>query len=96
MSSKVIPSDGTHRDSHRTLYKGDHWDHHFSLLPFFVPLSFLTVPNAYSWRDPVLSLKALYSLLIVYQTLKSINFWRGLGELRKIEKRKVEPRRRKV
>ena len=45
MSPKVVPSDSAHGDSHPTLYKGNHWDYHFSLLPFLVPFPFLTIPN---------------------------------------------------
>ena len=74
MSSKVIPSDDTHGNSHPILYEGNHWDYHFSLLPFFMPLSFLTVSNAYSWRGPILNPRALYSFLEVYQTLESTHF----------------------
>ena len=59
MSSKVVPGDGAHGNPHPTLYAGNHWDYHFSLLPFFMPLSLLIVSNGYSCRDPILSFKAL-------------------------------------
>ena len=38
MGPKIIPSHGTHGNPHPTLYKEDHWDHHFSLLPFCATL----------------------------------------------------------
>ena len=53
MSPKVVPSDFTHVDSYPSFYKSNHWDHYLSLLPTFVPLPLFTVPNAYSWRDPI-------------------------------------------
>ena len=45
MGPKVIPGYSIHGNSHPSLYEGNHWDHNFSLLPFFVPLSLLIVPN---------------------------------------------------
>ena len=66
MSPKVIPSDNAHRDSYPTLYKGNHWDYHFTLLPFLVPFPLLKIPNGDSWRDSILSFKALYILHGVY------------------------------
>ena len=74
MSSKVVPIDGTHGNSHPNLYEGNHWDYYFSLLPIFMPLPLFTVPNAYFLRDPILSFKAHYSLLKVYKTLESTHF----------------------
>ena len=71
MSPKIIAGYGAYGDSHPALYEGNYWDHYLSLWPIFVPLPFFTVPNAYSWKDPILSPKALYSLLRVYQTLES-------------------------
>ena len=50
MDSKVIPSDCTYEDSHPSLYKGNHWDYDFSLLPISVLVPFLTVPNGDSGR----------------------------------------------
>ena len=49
-----------------------------------MPLPLFTVPNAYSWRDPILSPKVLYSLLGVYQTFESTHFWKGGDELRRL------------
>ena len=74
MGPKIVPSNSTHRDCHPFFFEGNHQDYDLSPLPVFVPLSLFTIPNAYSWRDPILSLKALYSLIGVYQTLKSTNF----------------------
>ena len=71
MSPKVVLSDGAHGDSHPTFYKGNHWDYHFSLLPFLVPFSFLIIPNEDSWWDSILSFKAFYILCRVYQVGKS-------------------------
>ena len=71
MSSKVVSSDSAHGDLHPSFYEGNHWDHYLSLFPICMPLSLLTIPNAYSLRDPILSHKVLYPLLRVYQTLKS-------------------------
>ena len=88
MGPKVVLSNDTHGNPHPTLYKGNYWDHHFSLLPVFVPLPLFIVPNAHSWKDPILNPKVFYSLLKVYQTLESTHFQEGLGELKKIEKRK--------
>ena len=73
MGLKVVP-DSTHRDCHPSFYEGNHQDYYLSPLPIFVPLTLFTIPNAYSWKDPILSLKALYSLLRVYQILKSTHF----------------------
>ena len=66
MGPKIIPGYGANRDSHPALYEGNHRDHYFSLLPVSVPLPLFTIPNTYSWKDPILSPKALYSLLGVY------------------------------
>ena len=71
MSAKVVPSYVAYGNSHPTLYEGNHWDHYFSLLPFFVPLSLLTVSNERSWKNPIQSSKTLYSLLRVYQMSES-------------------------
>ena len=71
MNPKVIPSDYAHGDSHPSLYKGNHWDYYFSFLPISVPVLFLTIPNGDSWRDPILSFKAFYTLSRVYQVSKS-------------------------
>ena len=71
MGPKIIPGYSAHGDPHPTLYEGNHWDYYLSLLPVFMPLSLFTVPDAYAWRDPILSPKVLYPLLRVYQTLKS-------------------------
>ena len=67
MSPKVVPGNDAHESPHPTLYKGNHWDYHVSLLPFFMPFSLLTIPNKHSWQDPIQSSKALYTLLEVYQ-----------------------------
>ena len=74
MGPKIILGYGTYGDSHPALYEGNHRDYHLSLLLVFMPLPLFTIPNAYSWRDPILSPKVLYSLLRVYQTLKSTHF----------------------
>ena len=50
MSPKVIPSNYTHWDSQPSLYKGNHWDYYFSILPTGVPIPFLTIPNGDSYR----------------------------------------------
>ena len=71
MSPKVIPSDFTHWDSYPSLYKGNHRDYYFSLLPTGVLIPFLIIPNGDSWRDPILSFKALYTLRGVYQVSES-------------------------
>ena len=71
MSLKVVSSDSSYGDLHPSFYDGNHWDHYLSLLPIYMPLSLLTIPNAYSWKDLILSPKVLYPLLRVYQTLKS-------------------------
>ena len=59
MGSKIIPSDRAHRDSHPLFYESDHWDYYFSLSPFFKPLPFLPISNAYFRRDPILSSETL-------------------------------------
>ena len=84
MRPKIISSNDTHGNPHPTIYKGNNWDYHLSLLPVFVPLPLFTVPNAYCWRDPILSPKVLYSLLEVYQTFESTHFWKGGDELRRL------------
>ena len=66
MGPKMIPGYGTHRDPHSTLYEGNHRDYYLSFLPVFVLLSLFTVPNAYSWGNPILSPKVSYPLLRVY------------------------------
>ena len=48
MSPKVVLGYGAHRNSHPTLYEGNHWDYHFSLLPFLMPFSLLTMTNEHS------------------------------------------------
>ena len=53
MSPKVIFNDSTYRDFHPSFYEGNHQDHYLSLLLVFMPLSFLTVPKTYSWRNPI-------------------------------------------
>ena len=74
MGPKIIPGYGSHGDSHSAFYEDNHRDYYLSLLPVFMPLSLFTVPDAYFWRDPILSPKVLYPLLRVYQTLKSTYF----------------------
>ena len=74
MGPKIIPGYGAYEDFHPALYEGNHQDYYLSLLSVFAPLSLFIVPNAYSWRDPILSPKFLYSFLGVYQTLKSTHF----------------------
>ena len=74
MSLKVISSDSTHRDFHPSFYEGNHEDHYLSLLLVFMPLSLPTVPNTYSWRNPIQSSKVLYPLLKVYQAFESTYF----------------------
>ena len=66
MGNKVIPSNSIHRDSHPSLYKGNHRDHNFSLLLIGVPPSLFAILNKHSWWDLVLSFKALYTLGGVY------------------------------
>ena len=66
MSLKIIPSDSAYRDSHPSLHEGNHRDYHFSLLPFLLPFPFLTILNGYTWQNPILSSKALYTLPGVY------------------------------
>ena len=66
MGPKVIPSNDAHGYSHPAFYKGNHGNYYLSLSPTFVPLPLLTVPNAYSWENPVTSPKVLYPLLGVY------------------------------
>ena len=67
MGLKVILSYDAHGNSHPPLSEGNHWDYHFSLLPFLMTLSLLTVANKHSWWDPIQSSKALYTFLKVYQ-----------------------------
>ena len=86
MGFKIIPSDYAHWDSHFPFYEHDYRDYHFSLLPIFKPLPFLTVPHAYSRRDPILSLKVFHSLLGLYQILDSTHFWKGGKKLRRLRK----------
>ena len=74
MGPKIIPGYGAHGDSHPTLYECNYRDYYLSLLLVFMPLLLFIAPNAYSWRDPILSPKVLYSLLKIYQTLKSTHF----------------------
>ena len=69
MSSKVVSSDSTHGDFHPFFYEGNHRDYYLPDLPILVPLTLTTVPNAYSWRDPILSPNVLYPLLGVYKLL---------------------------
>ena len=88
MSPKVVLSDFTHKDSHSSFYRGNHRDHYLSLLPFFAPLSFFTVPNTYSWKDPIQNFKAFYSLLRVYETFESTHSLGRIGRTKKIMKRK--------
>ena len=88
MGLKVVPSDSTYRDCHPFFYEGNHRDYYLSFLLAFVLLPLFTISNAYSWRDLIPSFEVLYSLLGVYQTLKSINFQKGLGKNKKIERRK--------
>lgn len=98
MDLKVVSGNGTHRDSHPSFYKGNHWDYYFSLLLIFVPLLLFTVSHTYSRRDPILSPKVVYSLLGVYQTLESTHFWKGgekLGRLRKESEDEEERTQRK-
>ena len=87
MSPKVAPSDGTYCDSHPSLYKGNHRDYHFSFLPFLVPFSFLTIPNEHSWRNPILSSKALYTLLGVYQIRESTHTLQRVEGTKKIRRK---------
>ena len=86
MSPKVVSSDATHRDLHPSFYEGNHRDHYLSLLPVFMPLSFLTVPHTYSRRDPILGPKVFHFLLGLYQTLKSTHFRKGKEKLRRLRK----------
>ena len=71
MGPKIVPSDYSHGNSHPTLYKGNHWDDHFSRLPFLVPFPFLTIPNRDSRWDFELSFKVLNTFRRVYQVGKS-------------------------
>ena len=75
MSPKVVPGNGAYGNPHPTLYKGNYWDYHFSLLPFFKPFSLLTIPNKHSWQDPIQSSKALSRSLPNWQTYP---FLRGI------------------
>ena len=84
MDPKIIFSYSAHGDSHPALNEGNHHHYYLSLLPVFLPLPLFTVLNAYSLRDPILSPKVLYSLLGVYQALKSTHFYKGLGELERL------------
>ena len=74
MGPKIIPGYSTHGDSHPALYESNHRDYCLPNLPIFVPLILFAVPNAYSWGNPILSPKVSYSLLKIYQTLKSTHF----------------------
>ena len=86
MGSKIIPSDHAHKDPHPPFYESDYWDYHFSLLPIFKPLPFLTVPYTYPRRDPIPGPKVLHCLLGLYQTLESTHFWKDREKLRGLRK----------
>ena len=66
MSSKVVSSDSTHGDFHPSFYEGKHQDYYLPDLPILGPLTLITVPNIYSWRDPITSPKGFYPLLEIY------------------------------
>ena len=59
MSNKVVPSHSTHGDSHPSLYKGNHRDYYFSLLPQGMPLPPTTIPNGNPRRNLVAGFKAI-------------------------------------
>ena len=63
MGPKVVSGNSTHRESYPSIYKGNHWDNYFSLLPICVPSSLFTVFSSYSFRDTILSPKIFHSFL---------------------------------
>ena len=69
MSNQVIPSYSTDRDSYPSLYKGDHKDYYFSLLPYSVPFPLFAIPNRNPRWNSILSFKALYTLWGVYKVI---------------------------
>ena len=77
MSSKVVSSDSTNGDFHPSFYEGNHWDYYLPDLPILVPLTLFTVPNSYSWRDPITSPKAFIPSLEFTKLLNLPNFRKG-------------------
>ena len=66
MSPKVVLGDSAHGDSHPSLYKGNHRDYHFSLLPFLVSFPFGTIYDKHSRWNAILSSKVLDILCRYY------------------------------
>ena len=60
---KEVPSEGTHRNSHPSLYESNHRDNHLSCFPLIIPFPLGSISNAHVGGNVVLSPKILHPLL---------------------------------
>ena len=62
---KKVPSEGTHRNGHPSLYEGNHRDDHLSYFPLIIPFPLGSISNAHVGGNVVLSPEILHPLLRV-------------------------------